>query len=139
MSGSSPTNMSGAGYRIRLIVRLGSGAAGGSYLASVPPGLGCRANIRLRQMGAAPLIPLTFHMGSPLKFPTQTPTVYSGVQPRHQLSLMSLLVPVFTAAGKGSFNRLSIPNVKRRCSEDARILKIESRVGLEKVEPSIAN
>jgi len=26
--------------------------------------------------GAAPVMPETFHMGSPGKFPTQTPTVY---------------------------------------------------------------
>ena len=43
------------------------------------------------------MIPLTFHIDSPLKFPTQTPTVYLLEYPMHQLSRMSLLVPVLTA------------------------------------------
>ena len=48
--------------------------------------------------GAAPLTPLTPCMGSPLALPTQTPTVNRSVKPMHQLSRMSLLVPVLTAA-----------------------------------------
>ena len=47
--------------------------------------------------GAAPVTPLTSCMESPSKLPTHTATVYAGVKPMHQLSRMSLLVPVLTA------------------------------------------
>jgi len=51
--------------------------------------------------GAAPETPETSHIGSPEKFPAQTPTVYRSEYPMHQLSRMSLLVPVFTADQNG--------------------------------------
>ena len=48
-------------------------------------------------MGAAPVTPETSRMGAPLKLPTQTPTVNSGVKAMHQLSRKSVLVPVLQA------------------------------------------
>src|SRR5687767_15697888 len=57
-----------------------------------------------------------FHIGSPEKFPTQTPTVNRFEYPIHQLSLMSLLVPVFTAVQKRVASGLSRLNVRLRLS-----------------------
>src|SRR5690606_24198878 len=59
-------------------------------------------------------------MLSPALFPTQTPTVYRDDQPIHQLSRMSLLVPVFTADQIGVESGLSKPNVRARaCLSDS--------------------
>src|SRR5947199_682843 len=69
--------------------------------------------------GAAPVIPLTFHIGSPEKFPAQTPTVQSREYPTHQLSRMSLLVPVFTEVQKGVARAFSSPKVALRLSRSA--------------------
>src|SRR4030042_2047458 len=71
------------------------------------------------QTGAAPVTPLTFHIGSPEKFPTHTPTVYFFEYPMHQLSLMSLLVPVLTAVQKRVANGFSNPKVRLRASLSA--------------------
>ncbi len=35
----------------------------------------CRCCMTAAQTGAAPLVPLTFHMGAPLALPTHTPTL----------------------------------------------------------------
>ncbi len=67
-------------------------------------------------IGAAPLIPLTSRIGSPEKFPTHTPTVYRLEKPMHQLSRISLLVPVFTAVQKRVESGFSRPNVMARDS-----------------------
>ena len=70
-------------------------------------------------MGAAPETPDTFHMELPEKFPIQTPTVYREEKPTHQLSLMSLLVPVFAAAQKRRARAFSYPKVRLRASLSA--------------------
>src|SRR5690349_7610524 len=69
-----------------------------------------------RQTGAAPLVPLTSCIGSPEKLPTQTPTVKRLEKPTHQLSRMSLLVPVLTAVQNGVESGLSSRNVAERLS-----------------------
>ena len=71
------------------------------------------------QAGAAPVTPLTFHIGSPEKFPTQTPTVNRLENPMHHTSRMSRLVPVFTALQKRVASGLSRPNVALRASRSA--------------------
>jgi hypothetical protein len=48
------------------------------------------------QMGAAPVRPDEFTIGSPLLFPTQTPTATLRVKPIVQLSFTSSVVPVLT-------------------------------------------
>src|SRR5688572_15021274 len=62
-----------------------------------------------------------FHIGSPEKFPTQIPTVNRLEYPMHQLSLMSLLVPVFTAVQKRVASGLSRLKVRLRLSRSERI------------------
>ena len=81
----------------------------------------CRAFIISSQIGAAPDTPLTFFIGSPEKFPTQTPTVYFSEYPRHQLSRMSLLVPVLTAVQNRVDKGFSSPKVALRASRSERI------------------
>src|SRR3989338_1304817 len=53
----------------------------------------------LFQIGAAPVTPEVSEgcMGVLSLFPTQTPTTYSGVYPKVQLSLLLSVVPVLTA------------------------------------------
>src|SRR5690242_5550253 len=48
------------------------------------------------QMGEAPVRPVELTIGSPLLLPTQTPTATLWVNPTVQLSLKSVVVPVFT-------------------------------------------
>src|SRR3989338_1070544 len=67
-------------------------------------------------MGAAPVMPLTFHIDSPEKFPIHTPTVYWLEYPMHQLSLISLLVPVFTAVQNRVERGFSSPKVGLRAT-----------------------
>jgi hypothetical protein len=45
----------------------------------VVPNRRCRYTITSCRIGAAPVTPETSRMGAPLKFPTHTPTVNSGV------------------------------------------------------------
>src|SRR5512147_152257 len=82
-------------------------------------------------MGAAPVTPVTFHMGSPEKFPVHTPTVYFLEYPTHQLSLMSLLVPVFTAVQKRVAKGFSRPKVALRASRSDRISDIRKVASFE--------
>src|SRR3990172_3109051 len=71
--------------------------------------------------GAAPLTPETSHIGVPEKFPTHTPTVYRFEYPTHQLSRMSLLVPVLTAVQKRVASGLSRLKVALRASRSDKI------------------
>src|SRR5208283_5174761 len=73
------------------------------------------------QIGAAPVTPLTSHIGEPEKLPTQTPTVYFSENPRHQLSRISLLVPVLAALQKAHARGFSKPKVTLRASLSERI------------------
>ena len=66
--------------------------------------------------GAAPATPETSCIAIPPKFPTQTPTVNSGVKPTAQLSRKSVLVPVFAATGKSNASAESRPNSRDRAS-----------------------
>src|SRR5262245_56938383 len=88
---------------------------GGSSLEPSP----WRRSMISSQAGAAPLTPLTSCIASPEKFPTQTPTVYRLENPTHQLSRMSLLVPVLTALQNRVARALSSPNVALRLSRSA--------------------
>ena len=69
--------------------------------------------------GAAPVTPLTSCMGAPEALPTQTPTVKRSEKPRHQLSRIAWLVPVFTAVKKRVASALSSPKVALRLSRSA--------------------
>ena len=93
------------------------------FLGSVPGDPACSAFMMVSQTGAAPVTPETRCIASPSKFPTQTPTVYSLLKPMHQLSRMSLLVPVLTALQKRVTSGLSRPKVTAR---PARSLKISA-------------
>src|SRR6185312_7985403 len=81
----------------------------------------CRASMISCHTGAAPVTPLTSCIASPSKLPTHTPTVNERENPMHQLSRISLLVPVFTALQKGVFNELSRPNVTERAARSLRM------------------
>ena len=85
------------------------------------------------QMGAEPDIPLTFHIGSPEKFPTHTPTVYFSEYPMHQLSRISLLVPVLTAVQKRVASGLSRPKVVLRASLSDRMSDIRKAAPFENI------
>ena len=50
---------------------------GGAAAAKLGP-CRCSSSITSSQTGAAPVTPLTSHMGSPVKLPTHTPTVKRG-------------------------------------------------------------
>ena len=63
--------------------------------------------------------PLTPSIGEPSKFPTQTATVTSRVNPTVQLSRYPFDVPVFAATGNGSSSALRSPNDARRASLSA--------------------
>ncbi len=65
-------------------------------------------------MGHAPLTPDTSHIGEPSVLPTHTHTIASGVYPIVQLSLKSVLVPVFTGIAILVPSILDIPNVLDR-------------------------
>src|SRR3989304_10023583 len=84
-------------------------------------------------MGAAPVTPLTFHIGSPEKFPVQTPTVYLLEYPMHQLSLISLLVPVLTAVQKRVDKGFSRPKVALRASRSDRISEMRKVASFENI------
>ena len=84
------------------------------------------------QTGAAPVMPLTFHIGSPVKFPTQTPTVYRLEYPIHQLSLISLLVPVLTAVQKRVAKGFSRPKVRLLAPRSERISEMRKAASFEK-------
>ena len=86
--------------------------------------------------GAAPLTPLTFHMEAPEKLPIQTPTVYRSEYPTHQLSRMSLLVPVLTAVQKRVASGFSRPNVSARLSRSDRMSDTRKAAPLLKTLPS---
>src|SRR5512147_2133030 len=83
------------------------------------------------QMGAAPLTPETFHMAAPEKLPTHTPTVYRSEYPTHQLSRMSLLVPVLTAVQYLVASGLSRVKVALRASRSDRMSEIINAVSRE--------
>src|SRR4030043_76216 len=83
------------------------------------------------QMGAAPVTPLTFHIGSPEKFPVQTPTVYFLEYPMHQLSLISLLVPVFAAVQNRVDKGFSSPKVTLRASLSDNISEMRKDASFE--------
>src|SRR4029077_8334481 len=78
-----------------------------------------RRSITSSHTGAAPVTPLTSCMGAPEKFPTHTPTVNRRENPMHQLSRMSVLVPVLTAVQKRVERAFSSPNVALRLSRSA--------------------
>jgi hypothetical protein len=65
--------------------------------------------------------PLTACIGRPPALPTQTPTVKRSVLPMHQLSRISLLVPVFTAAWPRVTSGLSRPKLAARAAGSARM------------------
>ena len=72
-----------------------------------------RFMIRLK-MGPAPLMPETPRMGRPSKFPTQTATVTSLLNPAVQLSTKAWLVPVLAATGKEKRRAWSSPKAGAR-------------------------
>src|SRR5690606_19630444 len=81
----------------------------------------CSAAITSCQMGAAPLTPDTSRMLRPALLPTHTPTVYRTDHPTPQLSRMSLLVAVLTAAQCRVARGLSNPNVRARAPRSERM------------------
>src|SRR5262249_47587766 len=76
----------------------------------------CSAVMTSTHTGAAPVTPLTLRIGSPEKLPTHTPTGNRREKPMHQLSGMSLLVPVLTAVQNGVASTFSRLNVVLRLS-----------------------
>ena len=78
----------------------------------------------LWRIGPAPVTPETSRIGEPSKFPTQTPTVNSGVKPIVQLSRKSVLVPVLQATGKSKRRAELIPNARVRAELSLRISAI---------------
>ncbi len=68
------------------------------------------------KMGPAPVTPEMPRIGVLSRFPAQTPTVKSPVNPRHQLSRKSVDVPVFTAQGNGSLSGELGPNADVRAA-----------------------
>ncbi len=73
------------------------------------------------KMGPAPETPVMPLIAELSKFPTQTPTVKSLVNPRHQLSRKSVDVPVLTAQGKGSLRCERVPKELVRAELSLRI------------------
>ena len=66
--------------------------------------------------------------------------VYSGVQPMHQLSRMSLLVPVFTAAAKGRVSRLTYPSSSSGASpsgKETKIIDLANRIASQGIKPDL--
>ena len=76
------------------------------------------------QMGAAPLMPEMLRIGVLSALPTHTPTAIPGVNPTVQLSRQSVVVPVFTAAGRESFSMLLSPKAGMRAVSSERISAI---------------
>ena len=74
------------------------------------------AIIASRQIGPAPSTPARPSIGAPSAFPTHTPIAMLGVKPMVQVSRNPVLVPVFTAAGKGTSNGVTPPNPGMRAS-----------------------
>ena len=66
-------------------------------------------------------MPATSIIGEPSAFPIHTPTAISGVKPSVQVSRGPLLVPLFTAAGNGSSNGVTLPNPGMRASGSLRM------------------
>src|SRR5438477_87722 len=79
------------------------------------------AIIASRQMGPAPSTPARSSIGAPSALPTQTPIAIFGVNPSVHVSRNPVLVPVFTAAGKGTSNGVTPPNPGIRASGSERM------------------
>ena len=82
------------------------GSGSGALDAWLPPG-------RRERVARRPVMPLTFVMGVPSKFPTQTATVTARVKPAAQLSRKPFEVPVFAATSKGKSSTERSPNAPR--------------------------
>jgi hypothetical protein len=71
--------------------------------------------------GHAQLTPDTSIIGLASLFPTQIQMIASSVYEMAQLSLNSVLVPVFTGIGRDAFRMLDIPKVRERLFGSLRI------------------
>src|SRR3989344_9593259 len=88
----------------------------------------------LFQIGGAPVTPEVSEgcMGVLSLFPTQTPTTYSGVNPKVQLSRLLSVVPVLTAVlWPGIFSKDAGPNAGVRARLSARMSLIKKAIAGE--------
>src|SRR5690606_41956634 len=97
----------------------GRGNSGGAYSAGA-----AAASITARQIGPAPVTPVTLSMGELSVLPTHTPTAISVVKPIVQLSRKSLVVPVFAPAGYGGLIGVFSPKPGMRATLSDRMLCI---------------
>jgi len=122
-----------SGYRGKARFRLSPGGGAAPFWSAPSSAVGGRF-ITSTHTGAAPLIPLTFHMGSPEKFPTHTPTVYFSEYPDAPVVPHVLAGPGFHRSPKACAQGFSRPKVGDRASRSERISEIRKAASGRRLE-----